>query len=408
MRVTVHPGRLQGDLRAVPSKSYAHRMLIAAAQADRLTDVAFDACGADVEVTLDCLTALGASVERKDGGVRIAPIQPGTMPDDPVLDCGESGSTLRFLLPLACCMESPVRLTGRGRLPARPLSALVEQLRAHGAQVEGDFLPLRVSGPLQGGVYTLPGDVSSQYLTGLLLALPRLPCGSRLVLTSPLQSKGYVDMTLQVLDQFGIQVEQRPDGYRIPGGQRLISPGRLQVEGDWSGAAFWVVANLLGSQVNVEGLNASSLQGDARVVSAARHLSQGRTCTLDLSDMPDLMPALAVAATQTPGITHLTKLARLRLKESDRLAAMAEGLARLGGRVVQEDDAWTIEGNQRLSGGEVDSHGDHRIAMALAIAATVANGPVTIQGAESVEKSYPDFWKDLERVGGKIDVEPDR
>ncbi|HML45427.1 MAG TPA: 3-phosphoshikimate 1-carboxyvinyltransferase, partial [Clostridia bacterium] len=384
MRVTVHPGRLQGDVKAVPSKSYAHRMLIAAAQADRVTDIAFDPCGADVETTLDCLTALGARVERREGGVRIAPIQPGSMPDEPVLDCGESGSTLRFLLPLACCVEKPVRLTGRGRLPARPLSDLVEQLRAHGTHVEGDFLPLRVSGPLQGGVYALPGDVSSQYLTGLLLALPRLPQDSRLILTSPLQSKGYVDMTLEVLAQFGIRVEQRPDGYLIPGGQRWTGPGRMQVEGDWSGAAFWVVANVLGSRVNVQGLNASSLQGDARVVSAARHLSQGGTCTLDLSDIPDLMPALAVAATQTPGTTHLTRLARLRLKESDRLAAMAEGLTRLGGRIVQEEDAWTIEGNQRLTGGEVDAYGDHRIAMAAAVAALAAESPVVIEGAECV------------------------
>ena len=408
MRVTVHPGRLEGTLRAVSSKSYAHRMLIAAAQADRPTEVAYEPCGADVEVTLGCLEALGSAVERKDGGVRVAPMKPDRLPDAPLLDCGESGSTLRFLLPLACCMEKPVRLTGHGRLPARPLSALLEQLRAHGADVEGDSLPLRVSGPLESGTYTLPGDVSSQYLTGLLLALPRLPRESQLILTSSLQSKGYVDMTLEILAQFGVQVEQGPDGYRIPGGQRFVSPGSLRVEGDWSGAAFWITANLLGGNVRVEGLNAASLQGDARVVAAARQRARGGTGTLDWSDIPDLLPALAVGATRTPGVTRLTRLARLRLKESDRLAAMAEGLARMGARIVQEDDIWTIEGGQRLTGGQVDAYGDHRIAMALAIAATAAEGPVTIQGAESVEKSYLNFWEDLKRVGGRIDVEPDR
>ena len=244
--------------------------------------------------------------------------------------------------------------------------------------------------------------MSSQYLTGLLLALPTLPKDSRLALTSSLQSKGYVDMTLGILAQFGIRVETRPDGYRIPGGQRFVSPGRLQVEGDWSGrGVLGCVPMPLGSRVRVEGLNEASLQGDARIVSAVRHLSQGGTCALDLSDIPDLMPALAVAATRTPGVTRLTRLARLRLKESDRLAAMAEGLTRLGARIVQEEDAWIVEGNQRLTGGEVDAYGDHRIAMALAVAATVAEGPVTIHGAESVEKSYPDFWKDFVRGGGE-------
>ena len=397
MIATIEPGRLQGTVRVPASKSAAHRLLIAAALSDRDTFIRIGALNRDIEATIACLRALGAGIEIAPGGLRVNPI--GAVPGACGLDCGESGSTLRFLLPVACALEARATFTGRGRLPERPNAPLVEALRAHGAKIDADTLPTRVAGALRGGRWTLPGDVSSQYVTGLLFALPRLAEDSEIVLTTPLQSAGYVDMTLRALSAFGVEIEPTTDGWRVPGGQRYRSPGGIAVEGDWSAAAFWFAANALGSDIRVEGLLDDTAQGDRAITELL-----GRPA-IDASGVPDLVPALAVAAAALPQRTVITGAARLRLKESDRLESVAALLRALGGTAEVLPDGLLIDGGPPLRGGDVDGCGDHRIVMAAAVAAAAATAPVRIHGAEAVSKSYPDFFTDFNRLGGHAHVE---
>ena len=289
-------------------------------------------------------------------------------------------------------------LTGRGRLPSRPNGPLLSVLREHGTKIEGDFLPLTVHGGLQSGDFALPGNISSQYFTGLLFALPLLEGDSTLRYTSPLESMPYVDLTLSVLRQFGVRVENLENGWRIPGGQRFVSPGNVEAEGDWSAAAFWLGANALGNAVTVTGLTRNSCQGDRAVEKLLPQIGG----EIDVTDTPDLMPILSAVAAAMPGkTTRITGAARLRLKESDRIAAMAQTIRALGGKAEEMPDGLVIHG-AKLTGGTVNGMNDHRVVMSAAIAATVCAGPVTILGAEAVQKSYPHFWRDFEALGGHI------
>ena len=425
MNVTIHPGRLAGAVRAPVSKSMAHRALICAALADGLTTLHLGAQGEaalndDIEATIDALMALGALMDfdPRRGLLAVRPVEHAPNLNRPLeglagkaegrvdydriltLDCGESGSTLRFLLPVACALGVKARFEGRGRLPQRPNRALTEALRAHGAAIDADALPMLAAGPLSGGLWTLPGDVSSQYVTGLLLATPLLDEDSAIRLTTPLQSAAYVAMTLEALAAFGIEVICDAGGWRVPGGQAYRSPGEVYVEGDWSAAAFWHAANAMGADVTVEGVSSHSVQGDRAVLDWL-----GRP-EIDARDVPDLVPALAAAAAVQPRRTVITGAARLRLKESDRLQAVADMLNALGGAAEVMPDGLVIDGGRPLRGGTVDGRGDHRIVMAAAILATRAGGPVTITGAEAVSKSYPAFFEHFQMLGGKIDVEP--
>ena len=401
MNVVVTPSPLSGAVRVPASKSVAHRLLICAALADGPTRVEIGATNRDVEATIACLTALGAGIERIDGCLTVSPA--AQIPEAATLDCGESGSTLRFLLPVAAALGTRARFIGHGRLPQRPNAPLVAALRAHGAAVDGDLLPLTVSGSLAGGLWELPGDVSSQYVTGLLFALPLLRGDSAIRLTTPLASADYVDMTLRALSRFGVAVEATGDGWRVPGGQRYHAPEAAAVEGDWSAAAFWLAANALGSDVRVEGLDPASAQGDRRVTALL-----GRP-EIDATHVPDLVPALAVAAACLPQRTVVTGAARLRLKESDRLQSVADMLKALGHNAAVTPDGLVIDGGRpgrcldaiRV----VDGTNDHRIVMAAAIAAAHGDAPVRILGAQAVEKSYPDFFRDFEALGGKTHVE---
>ena len=417
MNVTIHPGRLSGTVRVPASKSAAHRALIAAALSDGLTTVHIDALNDDIEATLECLTALGALIDydERKGRLIVRPVDgaPGLRrklaglagkaashvdyADTLVLDCGESGSTLRFLLPVACALGVKARFTGHGRLPQRPNGALVSALRAHGATIDADTLPMRADGPLNGGVWRLPGDVSSQYVTGLLFALPLLHTDSEIALTTPLQSAGYVDMTLETLSDFGIRAESVGAGWRVPGGQAYRSPEDVYVEGDWSAAAFWHAANALGSEIDVEGVSRRTAQGDRAVVDL---LGQP---VIDAAQVPDLVPALAATAAALDQRTVITGAARLRLKESDRLAAVSDMIRALGGRAAATDDGLVIDGGP-IRGGTVDGRSDHRIVMAAAILATVAEGPVTVTDSGAVAKSYPEFFEHFAALGGKADV----
>lgn len=405
MIAVVEPGKLRGTVEVPSSKSYAHRLLIAAALADRPSLVRLNARSADIDATAGCLRALGARIEPASEGLRVSPIPESARAGDgrrPAgaagLFCGESGSTLRFLLPVAAALGVECVFTGAGRLPERPNGALVDALNAHGARADGGRLPIRLRGRLRGGDYEIAGNVSSQYITGLLLALPLCEADSAVRLTTPLSSASYVGITLDALARFGVRVARVPEGWAVPGGQRYASPGEVCAEGDWSAAAFWMAANRLGGEIACEGLRADSAQGDRAICALLGRLGG----EIDATDTPDLVPALVVAAATHPGVTRIAGAARLRLKESDRLRAVADLLRALGGRVEETDDGLAVEGVRRLTGGRVDGRNDHRIVMAAAVAATAASGPVAIEGAEAVEKSYPAFFDDFVRLGGRV------
>lgn len=403
MNITIHPRKLSGQVEIPSSKSYAHRLLIAAALSDAPTEVRMNALSNDITATADCLRTLGAQIDRTDAGFLVHPIG-SVSAEHHTLFCSESGSTLRFMLPVAAALGASCTFTGAGRLPERPNAVLTEALKAHGVHTDSDLLPMRLSGSLSGGVYKIAGNVSSQYITGLLLALPLCKDDSEIILTTNLESAAYIDVTLETLAPFGIAVERTKTGWRIPGGQKYRSPKTVSAEGDWSGAAFWHAANALGSDVVCMGLNEKSVQGDRAVVDMLNQLGG----VIDAAGTPDLVPALAVAAAAHPGTTRITGAARLRIKESDRLATIASMLKNLGGSVDELPDGLIIRGGKPFAGGTVNGCNDHRIVMAAAIAATIAEGPVVIRDSEAVSKSYPSFFNVFNSLGGLAHVESDR
>ncbi len=410
MIATVMGGRLAGSVKAVASKSCAHRLLICAALADAPCTIEIAEISEDIAATARCLNSLGAQVERISEGYRVIPAN-WSEAREATLDCGESGSTLRFLLPLAARLPkgSKIHFTGGGRLPERPNTALIQAMRLHNASVSADFLPMTVEGPITGGMYKLPGNVSSQFITGLLFTLPALPGTSYIRFTTAVESGSYIDLTIAALKQFGVVVNQAMGGYDIPGNQIFRSPGTAEAEGDWSNAAFWMAARALGSDLTVTGLSMSSTQGD-RAVMRVLDSMRGPDGTLrgarvDAADIPDLVPVLSVVATQAEGETVFFNAGRLRIKECDRLAAMRENLTRLGADIEETPDGLIVRGRTPLHGAEVECFNDHRIAMSMAIAATVAEGPIAIHGAEAVAKSYPAFFEDYQALGGRIERE---
>ena len=411
----VGPFRPRGRLTAPVSKSAAHRLLILAALCGRECAVLFDGTNADIDATLCCLKALGADFDLTGRGVFFRPRRPAA--GLPLLDCGESGSTLRFLLPAAAALGG-ARFTGRGRLPERPLDSLLEAMEAHGARFSGRRLPLTVHGPVTGGEFALPGDVSSQYLTGLMLAAPLSGEDTVIRLTSPLQSAAYVDMTLDALRVFGVRSEREPGVFRIPGGQRLCPPPEpISVEGDWSGAAFPLCLGALGGDVTVDGLSPHSLQGDRRIADLLEEMGANvsrdgsavrvrapegglRALDADVSAIPDLVPVLAAVLMHAQGVSRLSNAGRLRLKESDRLETVRAMVCALGGRAGVREDCLIIEGLPLCAGGTVNGAGDHRVVMAAAVAAAACRGPSGLTDYEAVEKSYPAFPSHYQTLGG--------
>ena len=411
MSLHLSPASLCGRIAAIPSKSDAHRALIAASLGDRPLTLSLPVLSEDLFATIRCLRALGADIAVRKETCTVSPIL--TPPKEAILPCGESGSTLRFLLPVAAALGVRATFTGEGRLPARPLADLLAALTAHGVTVSGDTLPLTLSGHLRPGTFTLPGHVSSQYLTGLLLAFPLLNAPSRLRLTTPPESVGYLAMTVRTLSRFGITAEKTAEGYTCSGGP-YRTPDALPIEGDWSDAAVFLAAGALGGPVTVTGLCPNSPQGDRAILSLLRQFGakvtvEGDAVTVsaapltgipaDLRDIPDLLPVLAVLGAAAEGTTRLYNAARTRLKECDRLHAMAELLTALGGQAAEEADALILRGGP-LSGGQADDCADHRIVMAAALAALIAAGPVTVPHPEAVAKSHPDFFRDYQRLGG--------
>lgn len=396
MNVTITPKKLSGSINAVSSKSDAHRKIICAALSLEPTEILIRGISKDIEATLRCVKVLGASVTEKSGSVIVSR---GTAPGRCKLLCGESGSTARFLLPVAACLTDEFEMTGEGRLPKRPFTELVREMRRNGCDVSGEFLPLSVSGKLSPGEYRLEGNISSQYFSGLMFALPNLPSDSKITLLTPLQSKAYVDMTADTLLLFGVKIERTEYGFYIKGNQKLKSPKCIECDGDWSNAAFFLAMKECGCDVTVSGISEASKQGD-KVFSQAAKLSE-----VDVSEIPDLVPPLAVAACGKCGKTVFKNAGRLRLKESDRLVSVSEMINSLGGHAEISGDNLIIYGSGRLSGGTVNSYSDHRIVMAAAVLSVISSEKITITGAEAADKSYPSFFEDFKALGGEFDVE---
>ncbi|MBQ9764616.1 MAG: 3-phosphoshikimate 1-carboxyvinyltransferase [Lachnospiraceae bacterium] len=426
MKAIIKETKLGGNIPAIASKSMAHRYMIAAALSDAPSYVSCHSTSEDIEATKACLEAMGAVFEKIEGGFMVIPVDFHKMSDGMSLPCKESGSTFRFLLPVAASFGKKAAFLQEGRLPQRPLSPLYEEMSAKGMIMSPQGSnPFGLEGKLEAGEYRLEGNVTSQFISGLLFALPRLNGDSKIILTSKLESKLYVDMTLAVLEQFGIEVKVEDNCYIIKGNQTYHAKDG-NVEGDWSNAAFWLVAGAIGAKpVTVSGLLPDSLQGDRKIADILKEFGakvtyEGNSITvapgelkgikIDAMDIPDLVPILAVVASvvaETPGMegdTEIYNAARLRLKESDRLKTVTEVLNSLGADIEEKEDGLIIHGKGMLKGGTVNAMGDHRIAMMSAIAALRCNEEVIIDNAEAVNKSYPTFYEDYNKLGGKVEI----
>lgn len=419
MNVRIKPSKLIGRVNAPSSKSFSHRMLIAAALAGGVSEISNISASEDIDATVGALAALGAKIFREGNTYTVMGIK--TPAASAVIDCRESGSTMRFIIPIAAALGCSCEFRGKGKLPERPITPYIRELGKNGAVItktEG-VMPFVMNGTLKGGDYVLEGDISSQFITGLLFALPLCSGNSVIRLASKLESKPYADMTVEALSRFGITIDESEDKdglpvYRIRGGQKYRSAD-VSVEGDYSQAAFYFAANALGSEIKVDNLSEKSVQGDKKILEIIGGISYNKindsglrrlpAFSADVSDIPDLVPILAVLGCFTDGVSRITGAKRLKIKESNRLEAISSALGNIGGKITVGDDSLEIEPVDGFHSGVIDGCNDHRIVMASAIASTMADGEITITGAEAVAKSYPDFWTDFASLGGNIEFE---
>lgn len=412
------PSDFNGKISIPPSKSFAHRAMICAALCGG--DVRIDniASSRDMEATENFLAAVGIEVMPTENGIRLS----GGLkiPEAPVaVNCIESGSTLRFVIPVMAALGIETEFVGEGRLPSRPIGIYSALLPEHGVEFTGEGLPCKIKGKLKSGDYYVPGNISSQFITGLMLALPLLEGDSRIIITTQIESQGYLDITVGVLAAYGVLIERTDYGYLVKGNQRYKRHD-YTVEGDWSQAAFFFnLAALSGGEISISGLNENSLQGDRSCVDLYSRIgvrcrfeagelivNGGELHALDVSasEIPDMVPALAVCLAVSDGKSTIYDAGRLRIKESDRLSAVANMISGLGGRISEEGDSLVIHGVPMFRGGTVDGCNDHRIVMAAATAAAKSAGDIVVSDAMSVNKSYPDFYRDYNSIGGKADV----
>ena len=415
MEITFSSPSVRRCVRAISSKSEAHRALICASLSDSETKIICTDTNADIDATASCLSSLGASIIRVDDGFVVSPIS--QVPTHAVLDANESGSTLRFLLPLAASLGADCEFIMRGRLASRPLSPLYELLCENGVSLsEAGRSPLSISGRLPSGEYTLAANVSSQYISGMLFALSVARGRSVLRLSGKVESAPYILMTLDTLKSFGADIvfDENNGIFYINGKERLVSPSSFEVGGDWSNAAFMLVAGVIGSRaLTVSNLDVQSHQGDRAIIDVLRKMgadivfengnftaypSRLRGTRIDASDIPDLVPILSVAASVAEGETVIYNAQRLRLKESDRIESVCSTLLSLGASISATEDGMVILGKERLEGGEVDSFNDHRIAMSAAVASLVCDGAVTVSRFEAINKSFPSFLDNFESL----------
>jgi 3-phosphoshikimate 1-carboxyvinyltransferase len=417
--VTIKPSKLTGSVRVPSSKSISHRAVICAGLSQgtsRIDNINFSQ---DIDATIGAMKSLGVQAEKGDNSLVVRGAgKPEVLEEN--IDCFESGSTLRFLIPVAALTGKKVVFSGRGELAGRPLGPYYSIFDEKGVKysAEGGRLPLTVEGRLTPGEYRIRGDVSSQFISGLLFALPLLEGDSKIIITSELESKGYVDLTVDMLKRFSVEVENL--GYReflIRGGQTYKAVD-CSVEGDFSQAAFWLAAGTLGSDIECQGLDMDSLQGDRAILEIIQRMGgsielgagsakavPAKTwgITLDASECPDLVPIVTVLASLSEGTTEIVNASRLRIKECDRLKAICTELNRIGADIEEKEDGLVIRGRSQLRGGTARSWGDHRIAMSLAVASTRCSEPLVIEDSSSVRKSYPEFWKHFKMLGGTLD-----
>lgn len=407
-----------GTVNVPPSKSDVHRAIICAAMANGVSRISPVALSNDIKATIGCIKALGADAALENNVLTVD----GTnmyKNKTALLDCGESGSTLRFFIPIAAVGNINATFVGKGKLPQRPIGIFTEALPKAGTvcKTEGG-LPLEIKGQLKSGIFEIPGNVSSQFITGLLLALPILEGDSEIVLTSPLESVGYIAMTIRTMKQFGVNIDTTENGWHIKGGQSYKTCD-YTTDGDWSQAAFFMVLGAIGGKVTVKGVAKDSTQGDKKCAEILAEFGAKVTqrdnevtvekgdlkaITIDASQIPDLVPVLSVCAAFAEGTTKIINAERLRIKECDRLKATAELLNNLGGKVKELSDGLEITGVSSLKGGNVNGYNDHRIVMSAAVCAARSDEDITATFAMSINKSYPDFYIDYNSIGGKANV----
>ena len=412
--ITLNPSKLTGNVRIPSSKSISHRAIIAASLANGQSIVSNVDISEDIQATLECMEKLGAKYIKKDNEIHIDGTNILTLKEDITLDCHESGSTLRFLMPLAILGKKEVSFLGKGRLMSRPQKPYFDLFDKKNIHYSQDEDCIKIKGNLHGGEYKIAGDISSQFITGLLFTLPNLLEQSEIIITTNLESIGYVDLTIDVLQDFGINIENK--GYKrftVLGNQQY-KPVNYTVESDFSNAAFFLVAGAIGNNITSLGLKANSLQGDKQIIDILKNVganiridNQGGIkvaggnltgTTIDAKDIPDLVPILTVLCSFCKGESKIINAGRLRLKESDRLCAIATELNKLGAKVEEGEDFLKVVGVDHLNGGVVDSWNDHRIAMSLAVASTRCLNDVTITDKDAVNKSYPNFWNDFRKM----------
>ena len=411
--IKIKPSALSGRVNIPPSKSAAHRNIICAALSQGRSVITPACHSEDIDATISACEALGAIINEEEGSFIIDGIDKSKLVGKRVnIDCGESGSTLRFMIPIAAALGCKATFIGHGRLPNRPITPITEAISNKGVVCSGNSLPLTVSGRLLTGEYLISGDVSSQYLTGLLFAIGLN--GGTARLTTPLESAGYVTLTIEILKRFGVTIYEKNGVYSAKG---QFSPTNAKIEGDWSQACFYLAAGALGGELELSGLNFNSSQGDIKAIQLFKNFGADITVKndilyvkpgelngqeIDCSQIPDMVPALAVTAAMAKGQTTIFGGQRLRIKETDRIKTVIAGLEAMGISVTETPDGMIITGG-KPTGGTVDGSGDHRIVMAFSILAAFCDNSTKINGYTSVNKSYPTFFEDFKSIGGRAD-----
>ncbi|WP_195964324.1 3-phosphoshikimate 1-carboxyvinyltransferase [Clostridium cuniculi] len=419
----IYPSKLKGEVKIPPSKSMAHRAIICAALSDGLCIIENIDYSDDIIATIDAMNSLGAKiVKHKDYIEVIGAYGSDEKPQETrIIDCNESGSTLRFLVPISLLFKGSSKFIGRGNLGKRPLTTYYNIFERQGIEYsyEEGNLNLVINGELNPGTFEVEGNVSSQFITGLLFTLPLLKEDSKIIITTEMESKGYIDLTLRAMNDFGVEIINNNYREFIIKGNQKYNARNYRVEGDYSQAAFFLCADSLGNDVLCKDLDLNSLQGDKEVIDILERMNlvfnandigvKGTTngelasTVIDGSQCPDIIPVLTSVAALTKGTTEIINAGRLRIKECDRLAAVTSELNKLGAKIIEKEDGLVVTGVEKLQGGvEVWSHKDHRIAMTLAIASTRCEEPIVIKDYECIAKSYPNFFEDFKALGGNV------
>lgn len=402
--ILIKPRKLSGEVVVPPSKSMAHRAIICAALSKGKSIIDNIDLSDDIIATINAARSMGAKIEIDNRKVAVEGILSSPNNEDFIVDCNESGSTLRFFVPITMLFNQKKTFIGKGNLGKRPLNVFYEIFDKQGIKYsyKKDILDLQVEGKLKPDTFYVRGDISSQFITGLLFALPLLNDDSKIVITSKLESKSYLDLTLSMLDKFGIEIENKDYKEFIIKGNQEYKAMDYTVEGDYSQAAFFLSANYIGNDIDIKGLDENSLQGDKEILKWLEVLKNDENKVIDATNCPDIIPILTVCAALTKGKTEIINAGRLRIKECDRLTAISTQLNKLGADIIEHEESLSINGVDSLNGGYVDSFKDHRISMSLAIASSRCKDDIIIKDYMCVKKSYPHFYEDFKKLGGEI------